>query len=121
MNLKMTKMPRNYSLVRIVWDRKPFLNLFIPKLILEKFFRQNLGILDNFFAYFSPPVFIVTHECQFCIPIPYKRYQRIILWQFDDLWTQPFFLRGCGNWTTFDPKYKTFLIKTPISIKTDSN
>ena len=60
MNLKMIKMPRNYSLVSFVWNRQPFLNVFIPKLILENFFRQNLGFLNDFFAYFSPQVFIMA-------------------------------------------------------------
>ena len=121
MNLKMIKMPRNYSLVSFVWNRQPFLNVFIPKLILENFFRQNLGFLNDFFAYFSPQVFIMTKYYQFCMPIPYNRYQRIILRQFDDLWTQPFFLRECGNRTTFDPKYRTFLVKVPGSKSTGSN
>ena len=54
MNLKMPKMPRNSSLVSILWNRQPFLNKLIPQLILEKFFRKNFGFFHNFFAYFSP-------------------------------------------------------------------
>ena len=70
MNLKMIKMPRNYSLVSFVWNRQPFLNVFILKLILENFFRQNLGFSNDFFAYFSPQVFIMTHCHRFSMPIP---------------------------------------------------
>ena len=38
MNLKMPKMLRNSSLVSNLWNRQPFLNIFIPQLILEKVF-----------------------------------------------------------------------------------
>ena len=54
MNLKMIKMLRNYSLVRNVWNRQRILAIFIPQLILERFFRQNLGFFYDFFVYFSP-------------------------------------------------------------------
>ena len=41
-------MTRNSSQVRILWNRQPVLNIFIPQLILEKFFRKNLGFLTIF-------------------------------------------------------------------------
>ena len=106
----MVTIPLNSSLVSIVWNRQPFLNKFIPPLILEKFFRQNMGFFYDFFAYFTPYFFTATHYHQNCMPIPQTQYQSINKRYCDDPKTHPFFLTECGNRTKIRKMRKSVIM-----------
>ena len=63
--LEMITMPPNCSLVISVLNRRPFLAILTPQSFLEKLFRQNLGIVNDFFVHFGLQVEPKNHKLAF--------------------------------------------------------